>query len=148
MRPLFQRDFIVLLRFPQKTLLERTRELKFLLFTAKGNHDHTFLYADHSSGSKRLMYYADAGCNVGNIHRHRLRLLRNDWRGRHIGRTISRRCMGSSVLYNRLLGLLARSSLFLWHFLNFLVIAIRHGEIGLVRQIILTGRGCDLRSQI
>lgn len=103
-RPLFQRDSFVVLRFSQETLLERTGELELLFFTAKGNHNHTFLYADHSSGSKRLMYYVDTGGNVRNIHRHRLRLLRSDWRRRHIGRTIGRRYMDSPAWYNRLLG--------------------------------------------
>ncbi|CDB88511.1 unknown [Firmicutes bacterium CAG:170] len=147
MRPLFQRDSFVVLRFSQETLLERTGELEFLFFAAKGNHDHTFLYVDHGPGSKRLMYYADTGGNVGNIHRYRLRLLRSDWRGRHIGRTIGRHCMGSPARYNWLLGFLTRNDLFLWYILNFFVLVIRHGEIGFVRQIILTGSGCDLRGQ-
>ena len=55
-RPLFQRDSFVVLRFSQETLLERTGELEFLFFAAKGNHDHTFLYVDHGPGSNRLMY--------------------------------------------------------------------------------------------
>ena len=148
MRPLFQRDSFVVLRFPQETLLERTGELELLFFAAKGNHDHTFLYADHSSDPKRLMYYVDTGGNVGNIHRYRLRLLRSDWRRRHIGRTISRCYMGSPILYNRLLGFLTRSSLFLWRFLNFFVLIIRHREIWLVRQIILGEQLQPQRSKV